>query len=92
LFRDTLCGEKTLSDADTQSGFIEGGEALQILQTLQKHDTCLKLLEETSIGRPISLLTNHPDKEVANLASEISVKWNEWTNQALAKATAARHN
>jgi len=70
-----LFPEKTPSDDDTQSAFIEGGEA-HILQTLQKHETCLKLLKETSTDRPISRLTNHPDKEVANLASELSVKWN----------------
>lgn len=74
-----MCREKSPSDDDTRSAFSEGEEA-HTLQTLQKHERCLKLLEETSIGRPISRLTNHPDKGVANLASEISVKWNERAN------------
>eukprot|EP00210_Caulerpa_lentillifera_P009495 g9055.t1 len=89
-WKETLSREKTPSDGGTQTSFVDVEEALQILQTLQKHETCLKLLEETSIGRPISRLTNHPDKQVAGLASKITLKWNEWINQALAKTTAAR--
>eukprot|EP00210_Caulerpa_lentillifera_P009141 g8715.t1 len=50
---------------------------LEILKSIHEHETCLELLNVTSIARPISRLTKHSDSQVADLASKISVKWSE---------------
>ena len=55
-----------------------------------RRKSCLKLLELSSLGQPISALRRHPNKEVANVATEITQKWNDWTSRALKKATAAQ--
>jgi len=62
----------------------------ETLRLIQKSETCLKLLEVSSLGRPISALRRHPSPEVAQIASEITKAWNDLTTRALEKASEAR--
>ena len=62
---------------------------MTVVFSVFRKESCLKLLELSSLGQPISALRRHPNKEVANVAAEITQKWNDWTSRALKKATAA---
>lgn len=55
-----------------------------------RSETCLKLLEASSLGRPISALKTHPSHEVAEIAKEITKAWNTLTTRALEKTSEAR--
>jgi len=87
-WRKQLAVENTpdgTTDADKNTG-----ELLETLRLVQKSETCLKLLEVSSLGRPISALRRHPNPEVAQIASEITKTWNDLTTRALEKASEAR--